>query len=427
MKFKLTILFWLITMMTFAQDAHNKWSFEFGGGFNKAMAPLTPGYLTPTLNLGHVSGGTRYMLNDKFGLRTDIAIGRFRELAGTPEFNTDYGRLTFEAVTNLSRIFNMESFTNRFGIHMHNGIGVTVMEYRNSRFDLTQPDVAYSFINGLAGLYKINERIALSGDISIIVNGRQTYSLDGNDYNNAPPTLPESNPFVHATGTWWTGSLGLIFYLGKNDQHLDWYIPSEKYATKVELSQQFGEIRDMLKDSDGDGIPDYLDKEPNTPTGARVDNQGRTLDSDGDGIPDHLDKCPFVPGPSSNDGCPLEEVKEIDYFKKAINEGYQNVFFAFDSAKPLAFSITGVDYVVNFLKRNPGVNLEIKGYADEIGPEDYNLKLSEKRALSVKKILIDSGIDALRLSVKGYGEDTSVDKESSEARQLARRVSFEVL
>lgn len=426
MKYKLTLLFWLTNMLVFAQDDHNQWSFEFGGGFNKAMAPLTPGYYTPTLNLGHLSAGTRFMFNEKFGMRSDIAIGRFRELAGTPEFNTDYGRFTFEGVTNLTRIFNMESFTDRFGIQMHNGIGITTMVFRNSRFDLDKPEYAYSFINGLTALYKINDRLALSGDISVIVNGRQTYSLDGNDYNNAPDAIFPVAPLVHATGTWWTGSLGLIFYLGKNDKHLDWYIPGDKYATKEDLSQQFGEIRDMLKDSDGDGVPDYLDKEPNTPAGARVDSHGRTLDSDGDGIPDHLDKCPFVPGPASNEGCPVEEVKELDYFKKAINEGYVNVYFAFDSSKPLTYSTIGIDYVANFLKRNPGLTLELKGYADEIGPEDYNLKLSEKRAISVREILIASGIDASRLSVKGYGEDTSVDKKSSDARQLARRVSFEV-
>ncbi len=187
------------------------------------------------------------------------------------------------------------------------------------------------------------------------------------------------------------------------------------------------EIKDMLKDSDGDGVPDYLDKEPNTPQGARVDSHGATLDSDGDGIPDHTDECAFVPGPASNNGCPVEDSSdEVDYFKKAINEGYVNVYYAFDSAKPLGYSASAANYVANFMKRNPGVNVEIKGYADEIGPEDYNIKLSERRAKAVHDLLIEAGIDASRISYKGYGEDTSVDKSSADARQLARRASFEV-
>jgi OOP family OmpA-OmpF porin len=78
------------------------------------------------------------------------------------------------------------------------------------------------------------------------------------------------------------------------------------------------------------------------------------------------------------------------------------------------------------MKRNPGVQVELKGYADELGPEDYNMKLSEKRAKSVYDLIIASGVDASRLSYKGYGEDTSVDKSSADARQMARRVSFEI-
>jgi OOP family OmpA-OmpF porin len=101
-------------------------------------------------------------------------------------------------------------------------------------------------------------------------------------------------------------------------------------------------------------------------------------------------------------------------------------FYSFDSFKPLSYAISSIDYVNNFLKRNPGVTLEVKGYADEIGPDDYNMKLSEKRAIGVYDLLISAGIDSSRLSYRGYGEDTSVDKGSLEARQLARRASFEV-
>jgi len=61
-------------------------------------------------------------------------------------------------------------------------------------------------------------------------------------------------------------------------------------------------------DSDGDGIPDYLDKCPDTKRGTAVGPDGCPLDSDGDGIPDNLDKCPGSPAgvPVDANGCPLD-------------------------------------------------------------------------------------------------------------------------
>ncbi len=429
MKKQLLTLFLLgLTNLVLAQSDFNRWSLETNAGFNKSMGPLTPGYLSPTLNIGHLDFGIRYMFNEKYGIKGDAGFGSFSEAKGnSPEFTTNYFRADLQAVANLGRIMNFESFTRSVGFLGHFGVGGGRLSFDNTILN-TETEYVYNFITGLTGQLKLGKRAALTGDISMINNGRQTYTFDGNQYNaSVQPTEPMVNPLVHAPGTWWTGTLGLNFYLGKNEEHADWYIAADKYATKEELATQINGIKDMLKDSDGDGVPDYLDKEPNTPAGARVNSSGMTLDSDGDGTPDHMDKCPFIPGPASTNGCPVEEVKEqVDFFKKAINDGYVNVYYAFDSSKPLGYSVSAASYVSNFLKKNPGVSVEIKGYADELGPEDYNMKLSERRAKAVYDIIVASGVDASRLSYKGYGEDTSVDKSSADARQMARRASFEV-
>jgi OOP family OmpA-OmpF porin len=404
----------------------DKWSVEVGGGFNKPMAPLNRNFLSPTLNLGHIELGARYMFNEKFGLKLDYGFGSMREARGadsqSQEFDTKYFRLNMQGVANVGRIMNFESFSRSFGLLLHGGAGIGLVNPEMNTFNDFDDNV-YTLIFGITPQLKLSKNIALVGDISTILNGRQTVTWDGSEAIR--PDI--DNGFYGANGTWWTGTLGLNFYLGSNDEHADWYIAADKYATKEELASQINGIKDMLKDSDGDGVPDYLDKEPNTPAGARVNSFGLTLDSDGDGTPDHMDNCPFQPGPASTNGCPVvEERDEVDYLKKAINDGYVNVYYAFDSAKPLGYSVSAANYVANFLKRNPGVSVEIKGYADELGPEDYNMKLSESRAKAVYDLMVAAGVDASRLSYKGYGEDTSVDKSSADARQMARRASFEV-
>ncbi|WP_075351767.1 OmpA family protein [Algoriphagus marinus] len=427
----LSIVF--ISNTVFSQNEFNKWSIEANLGVNKPMGPLTGGYLSPTLNIGHVDFGGRYMVNQFYGFSGNFGFGSFSEAKDvSPEFKTDYLSLSLSGVWNIGRSLSFETFTKRFTVLGEFGVGIGSLKSENrinseGKLPDFDPDYVYSFNSSLKGLYSLSNRISLQGTISMIVNGRQRYTFDGNDFNQIGRPLVPEIPFVHATATWWTGTVGLNFYLGKNETHADWYIQEDKYATKEELASQIGGIKDMLKDSDGDGVPDYLDKEPNTPAGARVNSFGTTMDSDGDGTPDHLDKCPFLPGPSSTGGCPVEKiVEQVDYLRKAINDGFVNVYYAFDSDKPLGYSTSAANYVSNFLKKNPGVSVEVKGYADELGPEDYNMKLSERRAKAVYDLLVASGVDASRISYKGYGEDTSVDKSSADARQMARRASFEV-
>lgn len=106
-----------------AQDDFNKWSIEVNGGFNKAMAPMTPGYYSPTLNLGHVDLGARYMFNEKFGTKLDFGFGSFSNASDTPDFSSNYYRLNLQGVANLGRIMNWETFSQTFNLLGHFGGG----------------------------------------------------------------------------------------------------------------------------------------------------------------------------------------------------------------------------------------------------------------------------------------------------------------
>jgi len=72
--------------------------------------------------------------------------------------------------------------------------------------------------------------------------------------------------------------------------------------------------------------------------------------------------------------------------------------------------------------------VEVQGHTDSDGSASYNRKLSDSRANSVRKYLVDAGIDGERLQAKGYGEDTPIDTNAtSEGKERNRRVEFKII
>ena len=167
-------------------------------------------------------------------------------------------------------------------------------------------------------------------------------------------------------------------------------------------------------DSDGDGVVDGKDKCPNTPAGRKVNADGCELDSDGDGVVDGSDKCPTVYAKTA-DGCPPPP-------PPLVLEGVQ---FDNDKAtlRPEAFAI--LDKVAIGLKDWGDVNIEVAGHTDSKSDDEYNLKLSQRRAEAVRDYLISKGISADRLTAKGYGESKPIaDNETEEGRFKNRRVEL---
>ncbi|MBK7132506.1 MAG: PD40 domain-containing protein [Bacteroidales bacterium] len=105
-----------------------------------------------------------------------------------------------------------------------------------------------------------------------------------------------------------------------------------------------------------------------------------------------------------------------------------NVFYEVDSWQLKKESLSELDNLVNLISENKNIVIEIGGFTDSTGTNEYNLTLSEKRALSVVDYLISKGIPSASLKYKGYGNSMPLgDNVTSEGRKLNRRTEARIL
>jgi len=106
----------------------------------------------------------------------------------------------------------------------------------------------------------------------------------------------------------------------------------------------------------------------------------------------------------------------------------KNIYFDFDKTTLKNESFPELNKVVDFLKRNSSVEIEIAGHTDSKGTDDYNINLSQGRSQSVVDYIISQGIESYRLTAHGYGEGKPIDTNDTDAgRANNRRVEFTVL
>jgi outer membrane protein OmpA-like peptidoglycan-associated protein len=189
-----------------------------------------------------------------------------------------------------------------------------------------------------------------------------------------------------------------------------------------------------LKDTDGDGCSDgdeVLDMNTNP---LEKDTDGDSLgdcdeknvyrtnplvkDTDGDGADD---------GKEVRDGTdPLvADVLKIEESGEIVLEG---INFVTNSAEITPDSDPILTKAYNTLRTNQNLRVEIQGHTDDVGSNTANQRLSERRANSVRDYFVSKGIDANRMTARGYGEDQPlVPNDSPENRARNRRIQFRVI
>ncbi|PBJ12855.1 OmpA family protein [Flavobacterium sp. ACN6] len=346
----------------------NKWSIELAGGLTKPQKPFAEGYFTSTPSPWVGDIGVRYMFNNKFGLKADFGYNSFTNKSNSIEFDSKYYRIDLQAVANLGRIMNFETWTNTFGLLGHAGFGVGQLKGDN----FTGKDRVGNFIAGVTGQIRLSDRIALTGDFSTILNSTQDHTFDGT-------YVPENRGF---SGLLFNGTIGLNVYLGKNNKHADWTVMSSDNTDISALENKIIDLEAQIK------------------------------------------KIPAQKEVVIEKQVSPAQVADNDLIKKMINDKYYSVYFDFNKSTPIENSTAAIDVVLNYLRKNPSASLDLVGYADQVGKAEYNERLSNARATNVKTIFEKAGIASSRLNVVANGADTSIQKDSDEARRLARRVTF---
>jgi len=297
------VLIFFITNFSLSQGYNNRWSIELNPGVSNAVKPYSPDYWSNTIGLYHISAGTRFMLNNKYGLKWDIGYDRishdktgiFNNTGTSKPFTSKYARTSVQFVVDVGRLLQFENFSEKTSLLFHTGGG---MSWLWSKVN-PETDEMVNFMFGLAPQFKVNERFSITTDVSFVWHIYQQYTWDM--YNSV-----FNRGF---DGFYVNGTIGLNFYLGKYGSHMDWaFTPCFPDMTYLEdenknLDSLNKQLQSNIRDDDGDGVANFMDDEKDTPIGNIVNRRGvslKNIDTDGDGVSDLVDKCIDIPGDFEN-------------------------------------------------------------------------------------------------------------------------------
>lgn len=414
-KIYYTLLLFLFFVQSNAQEENgktsknpfNKWSVEVFAGQNKAVRPFTDGYFSSNpSNFFSFSGvnyfeiAVRKMLTDRFGMKLGISYNEFKNLknSGSLPFNSKSYLVSIQAVANLGRVLQFESFTSKIGLLAHAGIQASKFTSNTKTSNVSNSEMNGGLIVGVTPVFKLSDCLAINADFTTVSNIRQHLNWDG------AATSESSN----LAGLLYETSIGITYYLGKNKVHADWYIDDRSFSSEYIDSQarkRLDSIESMLSDFDRDGVPDYLDLDDHTPENTVVDNQGRAV------VNQSIEKTQVV----------SEKTAEVN--SECLDLVSINVFFDVNRDRPNKASINSLHKACEYLKRNPGQKIKLIGYADTRGKESKNKFLSYRRARNVMYFFLQFGILPDRIEMANYGVDKHYSKNEL-GYDIARRVEI---
>lgn len=429
-----------------------------------------------------VGANFRYNASHVLGFRALFTVGRLRGGLTNPggsnfnsfDFNSRFIDYQLQAILTLGNIsFFKEHW--RWNMYTFAGVGQVIMNSETEsvssdtnrvRVNKTYDRTHIAFTYGLGIKRNINKRLDIGLEYAF-----RWVRTDSMDIINA--AIHRNRKF----DAYSLPQLVLNIKIGKSGrEHLDWINPiASVYEEVTDLEKK---IDQLDKDSDNDGVPDRFDKEENTPEGAKVWGSGEAVDLDNDGVPDVNDQEPNTPpgakvDPNTGmaedeDGDGVPDILDLspntdpkymvnhqgipimskDASNNIVNGKGDNivtniggstgggggifflpaVFFATDIDEPYPTHLVDLQNVAEAMKNNPGIKLQVIGNADLRNSDKYNLRLAQRRADNVKKILVKFGVEASRLVTKTNGERVPIATGTSAMQlQANRRVQFFIM
>lgn len=380
-------------------------------------ADLNLGYgLTLRKQLGHSFGLEGSFLGGKISGSNEVDLGGTLNKSFETKFNWSGSLMGVinVATADFIKRENGVNFLVKFGYGYVNYSYKTTSATNVVTDDGTKFTENYTPV-GLGVKFKVSNRVNfdLGYNMNILINsddldgaavgGRDnwSYTYGGLEFSLGNASKPNLD---------WTNPVALMY-----DELKDPELRKEVDALKGRVSTL--EAADLLKDSDGDGVADKLDKCANTEAGVKVDGSGCALDVDNDGVPDSKDSCPTEKGTTELNGCPAATSTGVS--------ATGAIQFEFNSSVLKTDSYPALDQLSSDLRSGTVKSIKLEGHASEEGTPEYNMQLSKDRANAVKTYLVNSGVAANKVSTKGFGETRPIaSNETEEGRQLNRRVDL---
>jgi len=405
---KLTLVMLLVSSTAiFAQEeseneVYNQWSAELGVGTSNLTGLMsTNTYYNGAFDPISFNLGARYMFNRKFGVKFAFGMDQV-ENAGVGKFEASLLHLNTNAVVNLGQVFDFQQFTNRIGLLMNVGFGYSRMslneDFVTAEYGKNNDDNMLNAQVGFTVQGRLTDKIVLNLDASQRYLAFNTLNLDGTRNNDTSRHRIDGGVLNF--------TLGLTYYLGSSDKHVDW----TPYEVAPDLTNELEELQQKIAELEDAAVSQN-----------ELMKVQQKMDEK---IQEGIVKASEMAQTAINNNIPANMTNMSPEY--LMNNDYVAAYFEFNKRKPTNVSTNGIDFLVTYLRKNPASKVTLIGYADEIGNTAYNEKLSSDRAESIKNMIIKAGIDASRIDIKSGGEDNTVDPESDLARTIVRRVVFRV-